>query len=223
MAKGEEAQSKDARSLDPEARFPIVRRMEIRSGLHRNHRPYAADPAAPRLGRDRLHHPGQGRVPESRRLGEGPRRAVHRQGRGGARPVAPGRRHRRGHRRQHRDRAGARRQRARLPQRHRHARDAEPGKAGHAAPVRRRSPARARGALRQSDELRALFRDAGEGGGGARSRTARSGRTSSTIWRTGARITKRPGRRSGTTPAARSMASSPRSAPAARLPASPWR
>ena len=47
--------------------------------------------------------------------------------------LQPGRRHRRGHRRQYRDRPGAGRQCARLPHRHRHARDAEPGKEGHAA------------------------------------------------------------------------------------------
>ena len=52
-------------------------------------------------------------------------------------------------------------------------------------------------------------------------RTARSGRTSSTMSSIARRISKPPRRKSGATPAARSTASSARSAPAARSPASP--
>ena len=98
--------------------------------------------------------------------------ALHHQGRRGARPAAAGRGHRRGHRRQYRDRPRAGRQCARLPQRHRHAGDAEPGKEGHAAAVRRRSAAGAGGALHQPEQLRALFRPArrGDRGQGAERR-----------------------------------------------------
>ena len=53
-----------------------------------------------------------------------------------------------------------------------------------------------------------------------RSRTARSGPTSSTMSPTATATTARPARRSGTRPTARSTASSARSAPAARWPAS---
>src|SRR6266568_551911 len=112
--------------------------------LGRQHPP---DQAAPRLGGDRVHDPRQGRVPEPRRLGQGPRGALHHQGRRGARAPSAGRSHRRGHRRQYRDRPRAGQQCARLPHRHRHARDAEPGKKGHAAVVRRRSAARPGGTL----------------------------------------------------------------------------
>src|SRR6266567_935913 len=128
--------------------------------LGRQHPP---DQAAPGLGRDRVHDPRQGRVPEPRRLGQGPCRALHHQGCRGARAPSAGRGHRRGHRRQYRDRPCAGRQCARLPHRHRHARDAEPGKEGHAAVVRRRSAARPGGALRQPDALRPLFGNARQG------------------------------------------------------------
>ncbi len=63
--------------------------------------------------------------------------------------LQPRRRDRRGHRRQYRHRPRAGRKRHGLPLGHRHARDPEPGKEGHAAAVRRRSPARARRALCQ--------------------------------------------------------------------------
>ena len=53
-------------------------------------------------------------------------------------------------------------------------------------------------------------------------RTARSGRTSSTMSPTARAISRRRRSRSGTTRKARSTASSARSAPAARSPAFPW-
>ncbi len=145
---------------------------------------------------------------------------LHYQGRRGARPAATGRRHRRRHRRKYRDRPGAGRQRARLPHRHRHARDAEPGKEGHAAAVRRRSPPRPGGPVCQSDELCALFRQACRRNRRRANRMAPSGPTSSTTSRTGAAITRRPVPRSGRRRTARSMVLPARLAPAARSPAS---
>jgi Pyridoxal-phosphate dependent enzyme len=90
------------------------------------------DQTAPRLGDDRVHDPREGRVPQPRRLRQGPGRALHHQGRRGAGAAEAGRNHRRGHRRQYRDRPCARRQCARPPHRHRDARDADPRKEGHA-------------------------------------------------------------------------------------------
>ena len=45
---------------------------------HRRHRRHAAHPPAPRQRGHRLRDPGQGRVPQSRPVGEGPRGPVHR-------------------------------------------------------------------------------------------------------------------------------------------------
>ena len=112
------------------------------------------------------------------------------------------------------------RQCARLPHGHRHARDAEPGKKGHAAAVRRRSAAGAGGALRQPDALRRAIPGRSPRRSRPRSRTARSGPTNSTTSPTGAAITRRPAPKSGRRPRARSTALSARSAPAARCPAS---
>ena len=105
----------------------------------RSHRQYAADQAQARLGADRLHHPGQGRVHEPGPVGQGPRRPPDDPRGGEARRAQAGRAGGRGHRRQHRHRPCARRQRARLPHADRHPGDAEPGKEGHAAAVRRRA------------------------------------------------------------------------------------
>ena len=122
----------------------------------------------------------QGRVPQPRRLGQGPRGAGHHRGRREAGQAPARRRHRRGHGGQHRHRPRAGRQRARLSLGHRDARDAEPGEEGHAAAVRRRPAPGAGRALRQSRQLRALLRRARRGAGARPSRTARSGPTSST-------------------------------------------
>ena len=56
------------------------RRKSHGSPAHRpgSHRQHALDPAARPLGGNRLRDPGQGRVYEPRRLGQGPRRARHR-------------------------------------------------------------------------------------------------------------------------------------------------
>ena len=54
-------------------------------------RPDAADPAAPCLRGDRLHHPRQGGVHEPRRIGEGPRRSLHHHRRRKARRAEAGR------------------------------------------------------------------------------------------------------------------------------------
>ena len=131
--------------------------------IHRHGRQHAADQVAPRLGDDRLHDPRQGRVPQPGGLGQGPRRALHHQGCRGARPASARRCHRRGHGRQYRHRPGARRQCLRLPHGHRHARDAEPGKKGHAAPLRRGFAAGSRGPARQPDALHEIFRPARRG------------------------------------------------------------
>ena len=56
---------------------------------------------------DRLPDPGQGRVPEPRRLGQGPRGALHHRGRRAEARTPPRRPDRRGHRRQHRHRPRA--------------------------------------------------------------------------------------------------------------------
>ena len=134
-----------------------------------------------------------------------------------------GRRDRRGHRRQYRHRACAGRQRARLSLRDRHSGNAEPGKERHAAALRRRTGRSAGGALFQSEQLREALRPARRATGEERDRTARSGPTSSTMSPTGKAISRRPGRKSGGRPTARSTASSAPSAPAARSPASRWR
>ena len=89
------------------------------------------------LGRDRLRNPGQGRVHEPRPVGQGPRRAFHRQGRHRARTAAAGRSDRRRNRRQHRHRPRRRRQRDGFSHRDRHSRDPERGEEGCAAPARR--------------------------------------------------------------------------------------
>ena len=74
--------------------------------------------------------------------------------------LRPGGVDRRGHRRQHRHRPGAGRQRPRLPNGDRHRRHAEPGEDGHAPAVRRRGAARAGGALPRSEQLRQGVRPA---------------------------------------------------------------
>ena len=115
-------------------------------------------------------------------------------------------------------------QRARLPDGHRHAGDAEPGKEGHAAPVRRRSAARAGGALARSDELRALLRDASPTSSRPKRAERRDlGQPVRQPRQPAARTTRPRAPKSGSRPAARSTPSSPRSAPAARSPASAWR
>ena len=186
----------------------------------RHGRQHPADQAAPRLRGDRLHDPRQGRVPQPRRLGQGSRRALHHQGRRGARPAEAGRRHRRRHRRQYRHRPRAGRQRTRLPHRHRHARDAEPGKEGHAAAVRRRSQARPGRALRQPEQLRALFRPPRRGDRRAGAERRDLGQPVRQPRQPPRPSTRRPAPKSGPRPTARWTASPARSAPAAHCPAS---
>ena len=146
------------------------------------------------LGKAEFMNPG--------RFGEGSRRPRHHRGRREARRAQARRHHRRGHRRQHRHRPHAGRQRARLPLGHRDAGDAEQGEEGLAAPVRRRPAPGAGQAVSRSRQLRARTPALA---GWRRSRTARSGPTSSTTWPT-ARATRthragdlgadrRPGRR----------------------------
>ena len=113
------------------------------------------------------------------------------------------------------------RQGARLPHRHRHSRHAEPGEEGHAPAARRRADRGAGRALQEPQQLREAVGPAGRAAGAGASRTARSGPTSSTMSPTATAISARRRRRSGARPAARSTASSRRSAPAARWPASP--
>ena len=113
--------------------------------------------------------------------------------------------------------------RARLPRHHRHPRHPDPGKEGHAAACRRGTDRGAGGPLFQPQQLRPLLGAPRRGAGEDRSRTARSGPTSSTMSPTATAITRRRGRRSSTTSTAASTASSARSAPAARWPASAWR
>ncbi len=76
----------------------------------RSHRGHAAREIARGLRRDRLRDFGQGGIPESRRLDEGPRGAGHRPGReASAACCKPGGRHRRGHGGQYRHRPRSRR------------------------------------------------------------------------------------------------------------------
>ena len=130
--------------------------------------------------------------------------------------LAPRRHHRRRHRRQYRHRAGHRRQCAGLQDRDRHPRHPEPGKEGRAAPAGRRADRSAGGAVQEPQQLCEAVGPAGRAAGEDRNATARSGPTSSTMSPTARPISKAPGRKSGTRPAARSMASSAPSAPAAR-------
>ena len=120
----------------------------------------------------------------------------------GARAAAARRRDRRGHGRQHRHRPGAGRRRARLPHRDRHARDAEPGEEGHAAPLPRRAAPGAGGAVQGPGQLRAASPAGSPRSWRAASRTARCGPTSSTTSPTAAPTTRPPGRRSGRRPTA---------------------
>ena len=109
---------------------------------------------------DRLHDPRQGRIHESRPIGQGPGRAVHHRGRGEERRIAPGRRCRRRHRRQYRHRACAGRQCHGLPLGDRDPGDAEPGKEGHVAALRRRTDRSAGRALFEPEQLREAVRPA---------------------------------------------------------------
>ncbi len=195
--------------------------MKIRDGFIELGRQHAADQAAPRLGSDRLHDPRQGRVPQPRRLGQGPGGALHHQGcRGARRCCGP---------------AGSS---SRAP----------PGNTGIGLALV--GNARGYRTVivmpeTQSQEKKDMLLLCGVDlrlvpavpytnpmnyvrySGRARrrrsrpaSRTARSGPTSSTTSPTGAAITRRRARRSGRRPMARSTASSARSAPAGPSPAS---
>ena len=97
------------------------------------------------LGKAEFMNPG--------RLGEGPRRPPDDPGSREARRIAARRPGGRGDRRQYRHRPGAGRQCARLSHADRHSADAEPGKEGHAAAVRRRTGRGAGAALQQSEQL----------------------------------------------------------------------
>ena len=174
-----------------------------------------------RLRGDRLQHLRQGGVPQSRRLGEGSRGARHHRGRresaASSRPggvivegtagntgigialVANARGYRIGDR---------------------DARDAEPGKEGHAAAVRRRSARWSRRCPTPIPATTCAIPSGWPRNWPPRNRTARSGPTSSTTSPTAMATTAPPARRSGTRPTARSTASPARSAPAARWPAS---
>ena len=100
------------------------------------------------------------------------------------------------------------RQCARLPQRHRHSRNAEPGEEGHAAPARRRADRGAGRPLQEPQQLREVFARGWPRRWPRPSPTAPSGPTSSTTSPTGRRTSRPRPRRSGPTPTARSTASS---------------
>ena len=102
---------------------------------------------------DRLHHSRQGRVHESRRLGEGPSRPADDLGGREARRSQARRPRGRGHRGQHRHWACRGRSGTRLPHADRHPQHPEPGKEGHAAALRRRARRGAGAALQQSEQL----------------------------------------------------------------------
>jgi hypothetical protein len=136
--------------------------------FRRRHRQYPVDPHEPVERADRLRDPRQGRVSESRRVGQGPGGAVDGPR---AREVRRAQARRRGggrHRRQHRDRSGARLQRQGLPVDHLHARYAIPGEGPAPENPGRRGPGSARGSLPRREQLpetgRTLRRDPGERG-----------------------------------------------------------
>ena len=95
-------------------------------------------------------------------------------------------------------------------------RNPKPGKEGHDPAGRGRTGAGARSPLPQPQQLCPLFGPSGRGAGARPNPMARSGPTSSTTWPTARRISRPPGRKSGTRRVARSMALSARSARAAR-------
>ena len=135
-----------------------VRRHDSRTGFCRTDRKHAADPSPRPVRGDRVRDPRQVRVPEPRRLGQGPRRALHRARCRAAGRAETRRDHRRRHRRQHRHRACAGRQRPRLPLGDRDSRDPEPGKEGHAAALRCGADRGAGGPLSRPQQLREVFR-----------------------------------------------------------------
>ena len=143
--------------------FPPGRKARNHAICQRNYRSdwqHPADQTQTSFGSDRLHHPRQGRIHESRSVGQGPGGLVHHQGRGAKGRVAARRHYRRRHGGQHRHRPCSGRQCHGLPQRHRHSGNAKPREEGHAAAVRRgidRSPG---GALFQSQQLRKTLRAA---------------------------------------------------------------
>ena len=186
---------------------------------HRCHRPHAADQARARIGSDRLHHPRQGRIHESRPVGQGPRGAVHHRGCGEARRAAARRRDRRGHRGQYRHRPGAGRQALGFRTRHRHP---------DTQSQEKKDMLRLCGAelvevpavpYAEPEQLREGVRPP--------RRAARKTEPNGAIWANQFdNVANRdghiepPARKSGSRPTARSTASSARSAPAARWPAS---
>ena len=129
-----------------------------------------------------------------------------------ARHAAAGRHGGGRHRGQYRHRPDRHRQRAGLPHRHRHPRDAEPGEEGRAAPARRPPRGGAGAALQEPQQLRALLGAPGARSSPRPSPTAPSGPTNGTTPPTAAPTSRARPRRSGPTPRARSTASSPRSA-----------
>ncbi len=166
---------------------------------------------------------GKCRIPQSRPVGEGSRRALHHPRRGRARAAEARRHHRRGHRRQHRHRPRAGGRLDGVQDRHRDPRDAEPGKEGHDPPGRRRAGASPGGALQKSEQLREVFRAVWPPRWPRPSPRARSGPTSSTTPPTASPMPRPRAPRSGTRPTAASTASSAPWARAARWPASPTR
>ena len=107
---------------------------EAHLGARRRH---PAGPAHVRDGRPDGDDPRQGRVPEPRRLGEGPHRAEDDRGRRGERRAAARRHDRRADQREHRRRPGARRPAQGLPLRVRLPGQGQPGQARRAARLRR--------------------------------------------------------------------------------------
>ena len=174
------------------------------------------DQAEARVGDDGLHHSRQGRVHESRPVGEGPAGKADDPRGGETRRPEAGRPRRRRHGRKYRDRPCHCRRRPRLPHHHRDPEHAKPGKEGYAAAVRRRTGRGAGAALQQSEQLSARRKAARRSACANPNPTACCSPISGTTSTIRKRITFRPARRSGSRPAARSTASSARSAPAAR-------
>ncbi len=143
--------------------------------------PDAFDQIAACLGGDGLHDSRQGRIHESRRFDQGSRGSVHHRRCSQAWDLETRRPDCRGHGRQYGNRPGARRQCARLQDRHRDSEYAKPGKEGHAALAGRRTDRSPGRALFESQQLCQSLRPARRTSCPGITRKARSGPISSTM------------------------------------------
>ena len=133
--------------------YKIIRTFQHQANRFTSNRQNPPHPAKTPLQRHRLRHSRQSRVPEPRRLRQGPGRAVRCRERRAPRPAATGRHRCRGHGGQHGHRAGARVPVQGLPARHLHAQHAITRQDRSAEAAGRRSARGAGGGVRQPGEL----------------------------------------------------------------------